>query len=144
MAEVLKRKPPLPVAQSFVTCHEIFRGQRSGTPLLVGPTAHVPLAQFPAHVRLGVYAEFTGGHGSYMPRLCLRDGTGEVVWGWTAADPFTHNDPLLPSEVAFNDLTLAVPRPGRYTLVLLLNGEEAAQRTMWFGPGEAFRSPERR
>jgi hypothetical protein len=100
------------------------------------------VAQFPTHVRLAVYAEFTGGHGSYKPQLCLRDVAGEVVWGWSAIDPFAHNDPLLPSEVAFNDLMVAVPRAGRYSLALLLNGEEAAQRTLWFGPVQALRSPE--
>ena len=142
MAEVVKRKIPLPVAQSFITCHEVFRGQRSGMALLVGPAAHVPVPHFPAQVRLAAYAEFTGGHGSYQPELCLRDPEGETVWGWTAAAPFAHRDPLLPSEVAFNDLTLAVPRPGRYRLVLLLNGEEAAHRTLWFGPAEAFRPSE--
>jgi hypothetical protein len=142
MAEVVKRKPPLPLVQSFLTCQEVFRGQRSGATLLLGPTAHVPVAQFPAHIRLAVYAEFTGGHGSYQPRLCLRDAAGEVVWGWTAADPFAHDDPLLPSDVTFNDLALAVPRPGRYSLVLLLNGEEAAQRALWIGPAQAFRPSE--
>ncbi len=140
MAEVVKGKPPLPLAQSFLTCQEVFRGQRSHGSLLLGPTAHVPLPQFPAVVQLAVYAEFTGGHASYQPEICLRDASGEEVWRWTARDPFEHRDPLLPSEVVFNDLRVAVPRAGRYTLVLLLNGEEAAQRTMWFGPREAFRS----
>jgi hypothetical protein len=117
----------------------VFRGQRTGSSLLLGPTAHVAVTQFPAHVLLAVYAEFTGGHGTYRPRLCLRDAAGEEVWGWTAADPFSHSDPLLPSEVTFNNLRVAVPQPGRYSLVLLLNGEEAAQRTLWFGPAEALR-----
>jgi hypothetical protein len=136
-----KRRPPLPSAQSFLTCHEIFRGQRTGTTALIGATSHVPVAHFPAHVRLAVYAEFTGGHGRYQPRLCLHDAAREVVWGWAAADPFEYRDPLLPAEVVFNDLTLAVPRPGRYSLVLLLNGQEAAARALWFGPAEAFRPP---
>lgn len=142
MADAVLRNPPLPVAQSFLTCHEVFRGQRSGATLVLGPVAHVPATQFPALIRLAVYAEFTGGHGSYLPGLYLRDPAEEVVWRWTANDPFTHSEPLLPSEVIFNDLTLAVPTPGRYSLVLLLNGEEAAQRTMWFGPAETFRMAE--
>jgi hypothetical protein len=140
MTDTLTRKPPLPVVQSFLTCHEIFRGQRSGAWLLLSPTAHAAVRRFPTHVQLAIHAEFTGGHGSYQPQLCLRDAAGEVVWGWNAPLPFEHSDPLLPTQVVFNDLKLAVPRAGRYSLALLLNGEEVAQRTMWFGPVEAFRS----
>jgi hypothetical protein len=134
-------KPTLPVVQSFITCHEVFRGQRSGTAILLGPSAHIPMANFPGHTRLAVFAEFTGGHGSYVPRLSLRDPAGDEVWDWPAVAPFQHSDPLLPSEVVLNELTVAVPAPGRYTLVLLLNGEESARRTLWFGPAEAFRPP---
>jgi hypothetical protein len=138
MPDNIPRKPPLPVVQSFITCNEVFRGQRSGTTLLHGPVAHLPIAHFPATVRLSVFAEFTGGHGSYKPSLSLRDGSGQTVWGWPAAEPFKHSKPLMPHEVVFNDLSIAVPRPGRYTLVLLLNDEQAAERSMWFGPAEAF------
>lgn len=142
MNEVAKRKPPLPVAQTFLTCQEILSSKRRGAALLLGPTCKVPVPRFPAHVPLAIYAEFAGGHGSYTPRLCLRDGAAEEVWGWTAAAPFEHNDPLRPKEVTINELPLAVPRPGRYTLVLLLNGEEVAQRTLWFGTEQALRSSE--
>ena len=139
MAEAVRRKPPLPLAQAFLACREIFSDQRTGRAILVGPTGHVPLTQFPAHVRLSIFVEFTGGRGSYQPRLCLRDAADEVVWGWTAETPLEHADPLLPHQVTFHDLTLAVPRAGRYSLAMLLNGDEFAQRAMCFGPAEAFR-----
>ena len=127
---------PLPLAQSFLACREIYHDPRVGV-ILVGPIFHVPLTQFPAHVRLSIFAEFTGGHGTYKPRLCLRDEAGEEVWGWTPSQPpFLHIDPLRFSQVEFDDLLLAVPRPGRYTLALLLNGDEAAQRRLSFGPLE--------
>jgi hypothetical protein len=140
MADSTPRKPPLPLALAFVACQEIYRDQRTGVWILVGPRSHVPLQQFPAHVRLSVWAEFTGGHGRYQPRLCLLDAADEVVWGWNAPEPLEHSDPLLPHQVMFHDLMLAVPRLGRYRLVLLFNGEELAQRAMWFGPAQAFRT----
>jgi hypothetical protein len=139
MAETMPRKPPLPLPLALVACQGIYRDQRTGVAILIGPTSHVPLVQFPAHVRLSVWAEFTGGHGSYQPRLCLLDDADEVVWGWNAPEALQQADPLLPHEVMFHDLMVAVPRLGRYRLVLLFNGEELAQRGLWFGPTQAFR-----
>ncbi len=110
--------------------------------MLLGPSAHLPIPNFPAFVRLAVFSEFTGGHGRYTPSLSLRDASGDEVWHWSAADPFTHTDPLLPHEVVFQDLQITVPKPGRYTLVMLLNGDDAAQRTVWLGPSEVFRAPD--
>ena len=133
-------KPPLPVAQSFLTCYEILFSERRGKSVLMEPTAHVPMDEFPAQVQLAVFAEFTGGHGRYMPQMCLRDAQGQAVWNWIANDPFNHIDPLLPSEVTFNKLMIFVPHADRYTLVLMLNGEEVAQRTMWFGLAANFRN----
>jgi hypothetical protein len=139
MAETLERKPPLPLSQAFVACHEIYRDERTGMAILVGPISHVPITQFPAHVRVSIFAEFSGGHGRYHPRLCLMDGSDEAVWGWNAPAPVEQDDPLLPHQVTFHDVMLAVPRVGRYRLVLLLNGEELAQRGLWLGPTQAFR-----
>lgn len=139
MTDAIRRKPPLPLTLSFVACQDIYHDQRTGASILIGPTSHVPLTQFPAHVRLSLWAEFTNGHGFYQPRVCLLDTSDEVVWAWKAPEPLEHNDPLLPHQVTFHDLELAVPRLGRYRLVLLFNDDELAQRGMWFGPAEAFR-----
>ncbi len=139
MAEPVRRGPPLPLALSFLACDDVFRDERTRRAILVSPIRHLPLTQFPSHVRLSVFAEFTGGHGRYQPRLRLRDEDEEVVWEWTAPGALEQSDPLLPHEFTFHDLVLEVPRVGRYRLELLLNGEEFARRTMWFGPAEAFR-----
>jgi hypothetical protein len=138
MTEPARRKPPMPLTLAFVACQEIYRDSRTGVSILIGPTSHVPLVQFPAYVRLSGWAEFTGGHGGYQPRLCLLDDADEVVWGWSAPEPFECPNPLLPHQVTFHDLMLAVPKLGKYRLVLQLNGEEIAQRGMWFGPSQAF------
>lgn len=140
MTEPVRRGPPLPIAQTFLACGEIYSDQRTRSAILVGPTNHVPISQFPAHVRLSFFVELVGGHGSYQPRLVLRDDADEVVWGWGDPRPIEHQDPLFPQNVIFYDLMVAVPRVGRYQLEFHLNGEVAAQRTMWFGPTAAFRT----
>jgi hypothetical protein len=139
MTEVIPRKPPLPVAQTFLTCHEIFYDQQKCMNIIIGPISHVSVKQFPTHVRLSVFTEFSGCHGSYLPRLMLRDAADEVVWGWTVPKPFVQEHPLAVHRHVFADLMLAVPRPGRYVLVLQLNDEEVAQRRLGFGLLEADR-----
>jgi hypothetical protein len=126
-------KPPMPSVQTFLTCADIFFDPHKRMTLLLGPTAHVPVPMFPAHVHLAIFIEVTSGHGSYLPRFCLRDDTGEEVWGVTMNAPFEQADPLRAAEVRFNAINVAVSKAGRYNLVLLLNGVEAAERTMWFG-----------
>jgi hypothetical protein len=138
MPDSNSRKPPLPIALSFLACLDIFRDDRTKAAILVGPTSHVPVRQFPAHVRVSIFAEMTGCHGSYEPQLCLLDNDDQTVWAWKGKVPVQHNDPLLPHQVTFHDLTLAVPHAGRYRLALLFNGDEFVQRSMWVGPAEAF------
>ena len=140
MTEPVPRRPPLPLVQAFLPCGEIFQDSRTGRFVLVGPTSHVPVTHFPAHVRLSVFTEFTGGRGIYQTRIVLREETDEVVWGWGPPQPVEEQDPLRTHHVTFHDLVLPVPRPGRYTLALELNGERVAQRWMTFGPAEVFRS----
>jgi hypothetical protein len=140
MPEPIPRKLPLPRVQLFVACNEIFHDQRTGQAILVGPFNHVPLKQFPAHVRLSFFAELLGVHGHYQPRLVLRDDADEVVSGWSGANPIDYDNPLFPHQVTFFDLKMAVPRVGRHSLAYLLNGEEVAQRGLWFGPAEAIES----
>jgi hypothetical protein len=139
MAEPSQRRPPLPLVQAFLACHDIFIDGRTGVHILVGPTSHVPATQFPTFVRLSFVVETVGGHGAYLPRLTLTDDTDEAVWGWTAPEPFESPDPLFPHLVTFHNLAVAVPRPGRYALTLLLNGQETARRGMWFGPAPPAR-----
>src|SRR5262249_51893449 len=132
------RRLPLPMATSFVVCKDIYRDQRTGTTILVRPTSHVPLAKFPADVRVSVYAHLPGGHGRYQLTLCLRDSADEVVWQWSPAEPLLHDNPLFPHEVTFHDLVLTVPKLGKYSLALLADGAEFAQQGLWFGPKSAF------
>jgi hypothetical protein len=127
------RRLPLPVATAFVICNDIWRDQRTGIHLLVGPTSHVPIREFPATVRVSVYVHLTGGHGRYRMTLVLRDSDDEPVWKWNPPEVLEHDDPLLPHKVTFIDLGLDVPQRGKYTLALLADGQEFAQQAIWFG-----------
>jgi hypothetical protein len=138
MEENPKRRLPLPVVQAMVVCREIFLDSRTGQFILVGPTSHVPITQFPAQVGLSLYLHMTGGHGAYALEICLRDADDEPVWACRPAEPFEHREPLLPHQVTFHDLPIEVPRPGRYSLVMVADDREFARQDLWFGAGEAF------
>jgi hypothetical protein len=75
-------------------------------------------------VTVSVYAHITGGHGEYELDFLLRNAANDTVWSWSPQSPLQHEDPLMPQQVAFHDLLLKVPSPGRYEVALLANGKE--------------------
>src|SRR5262245_39331107 len=124
------RRPPLPLAQAFVVCREIFEDCRSHEFILVGPFSGLPLPHFPAKARLSVYAHLTGGHGVYQMALELRDSEEQVVWQWQAPTPLRHDEPLQSYRWTLYDAILEFPCPGRYDLVMLANGEDLARHVL--------------
>ena len=134
-----QHRVPTPQVQAFVICREIWHCQRTGEFMLAGPASHIPITQFPNHVRVSVYAHVTGGHGRYPLDFVLRDPSGEAVWHWRPADEFDHTDPLTPCQLVYYDLLLAVPRAARYDFALMASGEEIAHQPLLIGPPEVFR-----
>jgi hypothetical protein len=129
---------PLPVAVSFNVCFAIRTDPRTGLLQLDSLFYHWPITDFPAAVRLSVYALLTGGHGSYQLCLTLRNADDNVVWKWQPPALLEDVNPIFPRVVKFLDLVVNVPRLGRYSLALLADGQEFAQQGLWFGPAEAF------
>jgi hypothetical protein len=130
---------PPPQVQAFVVCREIRQDDETGEFILVGPVSHVPIPQFPASIRVSVYAHLTGGHGDYVIELQLRDAEGDAVCQWQPADPLTHPDPLTPAQLAFRAVTIEVPQAGRYDMVLLAGGDDIASQPLLIGMAEVFR-----
>jgi hypothetical protein len=117
-------KPPLPLAQSFLICREIFQDRQTGEHILLGPATGASLAAFPATLRVSFYIKLTGGHGTYRPTLQLRDDDGELIGECPGPEAFEQTDPLAPRQIAWRDVGLFFPRPGRYDLVLLVNEDD--------------------
>ena len=132
------RRLPAPQAQAFVVCRQITTDPQTGEFILAGPISWVPVEEFPATVRVSVYVHLTGGHGTYVLELQLRDADGDVVWSWRPRDPYPHPDPLTPAQLAFQAVTIEVPQAGRYDMVLVAGGDEIARQPLLIGPAEAF------
>jgi len=133
------RRIPAPQAQAFVACRKITNDPQTGEIVIVGPVSHVPITEFPAVIRLAIYAHVTGGHGSYPLTFELRAADGEGVWQWHPADPLHHPDPLTPQQLAFHELLVSVERPSRYDMVLLAGQDEIGRQPLLIGPAEVFR-----
>ena len=139
MADHARHKLPVPQSQAFVVCREIWENARTGEFMLASPLSHIPVPRFPAEIRLSVYAHVTGGHGSYPLEFILRDPAGESVWSWRPAVSLDHRDPLAPHQMAFHDLMVRIPAPGRYDFVLLAGGEEIGGQPLLIGSAELLR-----
>jgi hypothetical protein len=136
--ERIGRRPASPpLAQAFVVCREIFEDCRTHEFMLIGPFSALTAAGFPLAARLSVYAHLTCGHGSYEVALQLRDAEEEAIWEWTCPAPIELANPLDQHRLTLRDAILGFPKPGRYDLLLLADGQELARHALHArgGPG---------
>jgi hypothetical protein len=55
-----------------------------------------------------------------------------------AAEPPINPDPLTPQQLAFHELIVSVPGPGRYEMALLAGGEEIGRQPLLIGSASAL------
>ena len=132
------RRIPAPHAQAFVACRKITNDPQTGEIVIIGPVSHVPITEFPAVIRLAVYAHVTGGHGTYPLAFILRSADGDTVWRKDAVSPLHHPDPLMVAQLVFEELRASVPKPGQHDLVLVAGGDEIANQPPFIWPAEVF------
>jgi hypothetical protein len=124
-----RKSPPLPLAQAFVVCRELFEDVQTHEFILIGPFSGISLPGYPVRFRMAAYAHLTCGHGAYEMKLELRDTHGRVTWAWRLPKPSVI-DPVLPHRIALRDMLVDFPTPGQYDLVLLANDEEIARHAL--------------
>jgi hypothetical protein len=132
----------MPIVQGFFVCREVFKDVRTGEFMLLGPTTHFRVAQFPCMLPVMGFLQMVEAHGHYQFSASLRDQEEEQVWSWSASRPIYHPEPLFPQQVVFHEWILKVPRPGRYRLEIYVNGEELLGQSLFMGPAELFLAPE--
>jgi hypothetical protein len=121
---------PLPLVQSFLVCRDIFQDRQTGEYLLLGPCTGMTLPGFPVAVNVALYIKLTGGHGTYHLEVQLRDHEGGLVGSCPDKEPLHLTDPLASFQISWRQLALQFPRPGRYDLILLANGEDLAHHAL--------------
>jgi hypothetical protein len=129
---------PFPQAQAFVACRKITNDPQTGEIVIVGPVSHSPITDFPAVIRLALYAHVTGGHGTYRLAFELRAADGDTVWRWQPVDSLHHADPLAPMQ---GDVQRAAgERAGARAndRVLLAGADEIASQPLLIGRPRRF------
>ena len=121
---------------TFTACRQIQRLPQTNPPeyVLVAPTINWWSHDYPAEVRMGLFIEFTGAEGAYVPRIEVYDGDGDLLGCLAEGGPFVSNDPVAVHCITLERVSFSVPTPGLYDLVLFMNGEEAARRQPWVRP----------
>jgi hypothetical protein len=121
---------------SFLACRQIQRLPRTSPPeyVLVAPSINWWSVVYPAEVRMGLYVEFTGAEGAYLPRIDVFDAEGELLGCLIEGGPFLSKDPVAVHTITLERVSFQVPRPGLYDLVLFFNEEEVARRQLWVRP----------
>jgi hypothetical protein len=122
----MERRPPIPVCRCFLLCRQIFVDPTRQEYTLVSPVHQVFAAQFPRVEDLSVFARWTNAHGAYAVEVQLRDLEGGVLWRQEMQQPFETSDPLQVWLLTLVHLGIPIPRPGKYEVALLANGQEVA------------------
>lgn len=140
MASTGNRKLPLPHSATLIAWQAILADSITKMRLFSGPLSHVPLHQFPAKVYTSIWAEMTGGHGTYDVQFVLMDDEEEICWDCHLPEPLVLDNPRFPHELTLLNVVLNVPHPGHYRLIMKLNDVELVYRNLWIGPLEMFTS----
>ena len=125
----MERKPPPPLAESFLICREIFQDLQTGEHILLGPRTGAAFPGFPTAMRLSLFFRLKGGHGTYKLSLLLRNAEGDAVGKCDAPAPWTQTDPLATCQGCWRDLVIQFPRPGMYDFFLQANGEDLSHHS---------------
>jgi hypothetical protein len=126
-------KPPTPVVKTFLLCREIFQDAISREYILVAPYVDIASPQFPFVAPVNLYSQMTGLRGRYQLTLQVQDLENNVVWSHVMPQLFEHHDALRTCVLAFVRMAAWIPKPGKYDLVLLANGQDVARYAFMTG-----------
>jgi hypothetical protein len=117
---------PTPVCKCFLLCRQIFVDTIRQDYTLVCPVHQVFASRYPLSEDVSVFARWSNAHGDYAVEVQLRSLDGDVLWRQRMEHSFEAHDPLQVWTVALPHLTISIPEPGKYEVVLLANGLEVA------------------
>jgi hypothetical protein len=126
----MSQSPPRPIVISFLVCRYVTEDRRRNEYSVSGILTELFFNRFPETATLSFFAEFTGCRGVYSTCFRLHDGEDALLQEIDPQLPCKCDDPLLTWSQFVRDRPLRFPSPGRYDLVLHVNGEEVARRKL--------------
>ena len=124
-------KPPTPVCRSFTVCRQVILDQFTQEYVLVAPTHQIGSVTFPLVAGVSLFVRCTSVQGAYRLELQLQDLEGEKLWHQQFEPLMESHDPLGVALLNLHHIGIFFPRPGKYELVLLANGEEVVRDVFW-------------
>jgi len=121
---------PTPTALSLSLCDYVIIEEGTGKPSLIGCLDRLIVPDFPSPPRdFALAAELTGGRGRGRIAVDItRPDTGESI-PLTRADVY-FRDPLFVVRYRTRVIECSFPVPGRYGVMLFVDGEVVGQRTI--------------
>src|SRR5437773_8195992 len=110
----MSEQRPVPLVHSFVVCREVLQDYRTGEYILLDPTDGFAVPQFPFPICFAVYGILTEVRGEIFPELRLDDSNTEMIWSYRVPEAVPCDDPLQQNRLRLHDVTIPIPRPGRY------------------------------
>jgi hypothetical protein len=127
----------MPEVLAMILCDQVIRDQMTGKVSIIGSFSKINAEKFPAvHPRMAVYIALTDGEGDYQGALrFVFDETGHELF--RGDFPVRLPNPLGVAEIHFAMPAISLPKPGKYHLDLLCDGELLKSR--WFLAHQATR-----
>jgi hypothetical protein len=121
---------PTPVALSLSLCDYVIIEEGTGKPSLIGCFDRLIVSEIPSEPRdFSLAAELSGGHGRGRVSVDIRrPDTDESIWRGHADVYF--RDRLFVVRYRTRMKGCSFPVPGRYAVMLLVDGDLVGQRTI--------------
>jgi hypothetical protein len=117
---------PLPQCKAFLLCEEVYDDERSGRCSLLNLIEVMPISNFPGDsAAFMIFLQLYDGIGRYQLRIELHDVSDSMRVA-TALFTLNFTERLAKMDIALPVDTLRLPRPGRYELMVMLDGRELA------------------
>jgi hypothetical protein len=113
-----------------VLCRGLFIDPARQDYTIVSPVHQVFSSRYPLVEDFSVFARWTNAHGSYAVEVQLRNLEGDVLCSCKLDAPFEAHDPLQIWMIPLHHLPIQIPKPGKYEVALLANGQEVASDTL--------------
>jgi len=117
-------KPPKPVCRTFIMCRRIIKDEQTKESILLAPLFEIYSPTFPLIADVSIYSRIADANGTYQLELQLLSLEGEAVWRESQKGKLEAPNPLATGVLEFPHRQVFIPRPGKYEMVLLANGED--------------------
>jgi len=118
---------PRPKYLAMLLCDYVIRDGETNNKSLIGIFNRIIAGKFPVrHDRMHVFVALSDGRGEYATRLQVRGPANEIVF--STDGKITIPDPLAVAEINFQIRGLMIPKPGRYFVEFLCDGELLVDR----------------